>query len=243
MTQPRLSLSVAALDFENDEARQLLPASYNGIFDISRDQLAKPTVQQYVPGADPLAEPTLDTPRPLPRPQSLEVLEVEPALGQYVQHDFAGNLGSRKICLCGKTYSRRDALTRHINGTAVSRGSFVGALPANQPALIPYNPEMIWPTAQVSTEFSSTVTYHQDDQNHQVPQVFQSPQSSNSSRSSPPSTGSTSGRIQSGRRFPCQFCDKYRGNRSFTRRDHLRQHLKRGHKFNDASVKAYLNTF
>jgi hypothetical protein len=246
VTQPRPSLSasdVAALDFVYDEAGQLLPASYDGIFDLSRDQLADPTVQQYFPGADPSTEPTLDTPRPRPRPQSPEVLEVEPALGQYVEHDFAGKLGSRSICLCGNSYSRRDALTRHINGTAVSIGSFVEALPASLPALSPDSPEMIWPTAQVSTGFSSTVTYHQDDQDHQVPQVFQSPQSSDSSRPSPSSTGPTSGRIRSGRRFPCQFCDKYRGNRSFTRRDHLRQHLKHGHKFNRASVKAHLNTF
>jgi hypothetical protein len=250
VTQSRPSLSVsvvAALDFEYDEAGQLLPGLYDDIFDPSCDQLAEPMVQQqYVPGADPSTEPTLDTPQPLPQPQSVEVLEVEPALGQYVEHDFAGKLGSRSICLCGNSYSRRDALTRHIKGTAVSIGSFVEALPASLPALSPDSPEMIWPTAQVSTGFSSIVTYHQDDQDHQVPtvpQIFQSPQSSNSSHPSPSSTGPTSGRIRSGRRFTCQFCDKYRGNRSFTRRDHLRQHLQRGHKFNDASVKAYLKIF
>jgi hypothetical protein len=246
VTQPSPLLSdFTALDF-NDEAAQL-PFPYDELLGFTGTQYAAPTAQQHALGAyaGPLVGSALGILQPLPQFQSVEVLEVEPALGQYVQHDFAGNLGPRKICFCGKTYSRRDALTRHIKGTAVSIGSFVEALPASLPVLSPDSPElkMIWPTAQVSTGFSSTVTYHQDDQDHQVPHVFQSPQSSNSSRPSPSSTGPTSGRIRSGRRFPCQFCDKYRGNRSFTRRDHLRQHLKRGHKFNDASVKAYLNAF
>ncbi|KAK3369949.1 hypothetical protein B0H63DRAFT_514180 [Podospora didyma] len=53
----------------------------------------------------------------------------------------------------------------------------------------------------------------------------------------------TSGTREAADLFPCVACDKHRGNESFTRRDHLRQHLRVYHKMNKEFVDEHLRAY